>query len=100
MSNAATAKSTAPVLTEQDLFVLHHFAFAVAQYGGSAMNVGCYSAEQLNRLIDAGAVAPALGGGWTLPPAGQAAVSAYRNRPDVKRNSKRAERAMRRHPAH
>ena len=98
MSNAATQSAAFASLTEQDRFVLHHFATAVAQQGGSAGNVGCYTAEQFNRILDAG-VLVSVNGRWTLSREGEAVVTAYRNRPDVKRNAARAARAMRRHPS-
>lgn len=96
MSNAAA--QSAAVLTEQDIFVLHHFATAVAQGGGSARGVGCYTAEQLNRLMDAGTVR-SVSGGWILTRAGEAIVTAYRARPDIKRTAARLARIAHRHPS-
>lgn len=93
MSNAAAA-----ALTEQDRFVLHHFATDAARAGGTAGNLNCYSAEQLNRIIAAGVVAYSEAR-WSLTAEGERVVTAYRNRPDVRRNAARAARAMRRHPS-
>lgn len=85
-------------LTEQDLFVLALFSTDCARNGGASLTVGCYSADQLNRMMGAGVV-KSCERGWYLTAAGVAAVTAYRNRPDVKRNQAKADRAMRRHPA-
>lgn len=92
MSNAAAA------LLDADLLILDALATDAARAGGAARNLGCYSAEQLNRIRAAGVVAYGEAG-WSLTAEGERAVSAYRTRPDVRRNAARAARAMRRHPS-